>query len=136
MIKNFLKKTLKYIAKTKIGKLLASSLLAGISFTLAGIYSFMSYVGLAFMIYPVGLVLVMICYAWIINPIKNWKKNNKLKNIPEPIVPLTESEANTKSEIYSSVFPVVARKSNSKIIKKRTTKKTVIKKKPANKKKK
>jgi len=79
-VKEILKKGWNYVYTTKIGKLIASFALAAICLFLSEIWDFMYYVAMAFMAYPFGLTLVMIAYAWVINPMKDWKESQKAKN--------------------------------------------------------
>lgn len=133
-IRYFFEKTLQYISKTKIGKLLTSLVLAGTSFAISGIYSFMSYIGLAFMIYPVGLVLTMITYAWIINPIRNWKLSKTTVEI-QPEVNI-ENDVVAYEKIDTPTTPIASIKKNKSDVKtspKKTTKKSSTKKKTTHK---
>jgi len=82
-VKEILKKGWNYVYETKIGKLIASFLLAAICLFLSEIWDFMYYVAMAFMVYPFGLTLVMIAYAWVINPMKDWKESQKAKKMAQ-----------------------------------------------------
>jgi len=74
-----LKNLLLQIFATKIGWLLltlGSTFLFGVLsnwFDWAQLPMFIS------LVYPIGLTIVMIAYAWVINPIRDWKENKKLK---------------------------------------------------------
>lgn len=82
-VKEIFKKGWNYVYETKIGKLIASFALAGICLFLSEIWDFMYYVAMVFMAYPIGLTLVMIAYAWVINPMKDWKESQKAKKIAQ-----------------------------------------------------
>jgi uncharacterized transporter YbjL len=82
-VKEILKKAWDYVYETKIGKLIASFLLASICLFLSEIWDFMYYVAMAFMAYPFGLTIVMIAYAWVINPMKDWKESQKAKKMAQ-----------------------------------------------------
>lgn len=92
-VKEILKKGWNYVYETKIGKLIASLLLTGICLGLSEIWDFMYYVAMIFMIYPLGLTLVMIAYAWVINPMRDWKESQKAKKMAqnaEKVTPIIE----------------------------------------------
>ena len=60
--------------KTKLGKLVYSLLFATLFFILYNRYDWAIFPALAFMLYPIGLTLTFIVYAWIINPMRNKNK--------------------------------------------------------------
>jgi hypothetical protein len=67
------------IFATKIGWL-AISLLSALTFgLLANIYDWAYWPAILSWVYPVVLTLIMIVYAWIINPIRDYKETKKLK---------------------------------------------------------
>lgn len=78
-MKNFFTSVWEYIRYTKIGKLFLSLALWVITLCLANIWDVLFYVSWIFMIYPLGLFCVMMAYAWVINPINDWKENKKVK---------------------------------------------------------
>lgn len=78
-IKSLLKGQWEWIKYTKLGKLIYSLVLAFSCFGLANVWDFMFYVGCVFMIYPLGLFCVMMAYAWVINPIRDWKETKKMR---------------------------------------------------------
>jgi uncharacterized transporter YbjL len=82
-VKEIFKKGWNYVYETKIGKLIASFLLASICLFLSEIWDFMYYVAMAFMAYPFGLMIVMIAYAWVINPMKDWKESQNAKKMAQ-----------------------------------------------------
>jgi hypothetical protein len=76
--KDLLKSQWEYIRLTKLGKLAYSLALAAIFFALSNVWYPFMYCALAFMLYPIGLTFVMIAYAWVINPINDYRaRNNK-----------------------------------------------------------
>lgn len=82
-MKNFFKKAWLYLVYTKIGKIIASFVWMMIWL---GLYNWafwdqdwMVYVGLAGLIYPIVIFLIMMAYAWVINPIRDWKARKKNK---------------------------------------------------------
>ena len=75
-----LKKILAQTFCTKIGWLVICFLCAFVFVILNDFYDW-AWIGIyASMAYPVILILVMITYGWIINPIKNYKLNKKLRD--------------------------------------------------------
>jgi ABC-type bacteriocin/lantibiotic exporter with double-glycine peptidase domain len=78
-IKSLLKGQWEWIKYTKLGKLIYSLALAFGCFGLANVWDFMFYVGWVFMLYPLGLFCVMMAYAWVINPIRDWKETKKMR---------------------------------------------------------
>lgn len=66
---------------SKLGLLLLSLIFVFIFGIIASITNYeWATIGLYIsLIYPVGLAFLMIIYAWIINPIKEFRKNYKLK---------------------------------------------------------
>ena len=65
---------------TKLGLLLVTLLLA-LGFGLLSTYYFWAEIAMyVSLIYPVALLLIMIAYAWVINPVREYKENKKLKN--------------------------------------------------------
>ena len=131
-IMNFLDKVWEYVAYTKIGKLIASLILAISSFALANVLDSMYYVGLVFMIYPVGLFCVMMAYAWVINPIRDWKETKKMKEDYKKELNATQlaETFETPKEIIIAETPKKEApiKAPEEITKKVTTKKVVAKK--------
>ena len=79
--KSRLRQILVQIFCTKIGWLLISLLSAFIFGIIADRTDceWCSYVMYASFVYPVILTLIMIVYAWFINPIRDWKENKKLR---------------------------------------------------------
>lgn len=77
-IKNFFK----WLTHTKLGWLLISFIWLGVFMIIddnvEGNWAF--WVATPAMAYIAGLTLVMIAYAWVINPIRDYKENKKLKN--------------------------------------------------------
>jgi hypothetical protein len=140
---NFLDKVWEYVAYTKIGKLIASLILAFSSFALANVLDSMFYVGLVFMIYPIGLFCVMMAYAWVINPIRDWKETkkmkeeykikNSLKQIVEPVATAAPVVIEPAAEKVTAINPVSPGVYINEIkatpeVKKAVTKKPVAKK--------
>lgn len=76
-MKEKLKKTLLQIFGTKIGWLFISLFLTVIFGVLSNFYDWAEIPMFISLIYPVGLSLVMIVYAWIINPINEQKNKGK-----------------------------------------------------------
>ncbi len=76
-MKEKLKKTLLQIFGTKIGWLFVSLFLTVIFGVLSNFYDWAEIPMFISLIYPVGLSLVMIVYAWIINPINEQKNKGK-----------------------------------------------------------
>lgn len=77
-----MKKILVQIFCTKIGWLVICILLAGI-FGILSDYNdslFFSIAMYASLVYPSVLLLVLIAYAWVINPIRERKETKKLQN--------------------------------------------------------
>ena len=58
---------------TKIGWLVICLICVVITGTLSNWINWMKYLMFIFLIYPIILSLIMIIYAWIINPYKAWK---------------------------------------------------------------
>ena len=141
-IKEILKKGWEYIYHTKMGKLIASLLLAVGSFGMANIWDFMFYVGLVFLIYPIGLFLVMMAYAWVINPIRDWKESQKAKSKAKSVIPqmpdsaiVTQKIIEIKNNLQSNEIdsaPIENKTKQKKTVSK--TKNTTEKKKKNNKK--
>jgi energy-converting hydrogenase Eha subunit C len=75
-------KILIQIFRTKIGWLVICLLLAGLFLILSDYYDslFFPIAMYASLVYPVGLTLVLLTYAWIINPLRERKENKKLQN--------------------------------------------------------
>jgi len=78
-MKKFFRLIWVYIVHTKIGKLVLSLLLAFIFGVLAENteVEWFDYAMYAMLVYPVGLTLVMIAYAWVINPLRDLKERRK-----------------------------------------------------------
>lgn len=76
-----MKKVLVQIFCTKIGWLGVTLLLAFIFGLIADRTDcdWCAYVMYACFAYPVGLTIVMIVYAWIINPLRDYRENKKLR---------------------------------------------------------
>jgi hypothetical protein len=76
-MKTFLKNQWLWIRYTKTGKLVYTSVLAVILITLSQFWKPLVYPGALFLLYPLGLGLTLIVYAWIINPYNAWKERKK-----------------------------------------------------------
>ena len=68
------------IFATKIGWLAICGLMTIIFGLLANLYDWAEIVMYISLVYPVVLTLIMIVYAWFINPIREYKANKKLRN--------------------------------------------------------
>lgn len=78
-MKDKLKNALLQVFATKIGWLGVTMFLFVVFGLLANIYDW-AYIAMQIcLIYPVGLGLVMMAYAWVINPIRDYKENKKAK---------------------------------------------------------
>lgn len=75
-----LKNILVQIFCTKIGWLLLTIVLAVVFGVIAQNtdYEWCAYAMYICFLYPVGLTIVMIVYAWIINPLRDYRENKKL----------------------------------------------------------
>ncbi len=75
-------KILVQIFCTKIGWFVICLLLAGLFSFLSDHYDlFIFEIAIyASLVYPVVLLLILIAYAWVINPIRERKENKKLQN--------------------------------------------------------
>lgn len=75
-----MKKILTQIFCTKIGWLVVCLLLAGLFLILSDYYDSAFFVIAMYvsLIYPVVLTLIMIIYAWIINPMRDRRENKKI----------------------------------------------------------
>ena len=67
------------IFATKIGWLGLSFLTIIVFGALSNVYSWAGDVAMIAGIYPIGLALVLIAYAWVINPITEYKEKKKNK---------------------------------------------------------
>ena len=67
------------IFATKIGWLAITLLLAIVFGILGNYYDWAAIAMYICFLYPVGLTLVMIVYAWIINPLRDYKERKKFK---------------------------------------------------------
>lgn len=76
---NKLKKWLLQIFATKIGWLALTLLSAVLFGVLSNWFDWAQLPVFICLIYPFGLTIILIVYAWIINPIKDWKQNKKFK---------------------------------------------------------
>lgn len=65
---------LKNLVRTKLGWLIISGFLCVVFSILANFYDWAYTCMLLTLIYPTGLFLVTMVYAWIINPIREYKK--------------------------------------------------------------
>ena len=72
-----MRKVLVQIFCTKVGWLGFSLLMAIIFGLLSNFFDWCETAMYISFIYPVGLLLVMMAYAWVINPIREYKKNKK-----------------------------------------------------------
>lgn len=74
-------KALKWLVSTKLGWLIISFLWIGtfmiIDDNIESNWAF--WVAIPGFLYIIGLFLVLITYAWIINPIRDYKENKKLR---------------------------------------------------------
>ena len=77
-IKNFFK----WLTHTKLGWLLISFIWLGVFMIIddnvEGNWAF--WTAMPALAYIAGLTLVMMAYAWVINPIRDYKENKKLRN--------------------------------------------------------
>jgi hypothetical protein len=112
-IKSLLKGQWEWIKYTKLGKLIYSLVLAFGCFGLANIWDFMFYVGWVFMLYPLGLFCVMMAYAWVINPIRDWKETKKLKAAAAEAEKNITTAAKTNT-VVEEVKPVAKKKRGPK----------------------
>jgi hypothetical protein len=78
-----MRRIINYIKLTKVGKLLASFVWLFIWLGLESVtkVEWFFYVAMVGTVYPILLTLVMIAYAWVINPIRDLKesRNNHKK---------------------------------------------------------
>lgn len=72
-----IKHSLLQIFATKMGLLIVSFVLILIFGILGNKYEWAATVMKICWLYPIGLALVMIVYAWVINPIRDYKAKNK-----------------------------------------------------------
>ncbi len=77
-----MKNALRWLVSTKLGWFIISflwtALFIGIDSNVEGNWAFwLAMPGVAYML---GLTLVLIAYAWVINPIREYKENKKFKN--------------------------------------------------------
>lgn len=123
----------KSIWETKIGKLIASFVLAVISFALSDLWDFMYWVGCIFMLYPLGLFCVMVAYAWVINPIREWKENKKAREEASKEMTAGEIAEAIEAKPEPAVEPTPVTKNVASKPVKKTIKKVTTKKKTTNK---
>lgn len=100
-IKEIINGQWEWIKYTKLGKMIYSLALAFGCFALANIWDIMFYVAWVFMIYPLGLFCVMMVYAWVINPIRDWKESKKMREEyqkNQSVTPVTQPEVKTATE--------------------------------------
>ncbi len=79
---NKIKNILNWMTHTKLGWFLISfiwlAIFTAIDSNIESNWAF--WISLPAVVYMVGLTLVMISYAWVINPIRNYRENKKLKD--------------------------------------------------------
>lgn len=68
------------IFATKLGWLIFTLFLSVVFGILANWYDWAEIAMFISWLYPVGLALVMMAYGWVINPIREYRENKKLKN--------------------------------------------------------
>lgn len=74
-----LRQALAQIFLTKIGWLLLTLFLAIVFGVLANYIDWCEYAMYICFLYPVGLTLVMMVYGWIINPIRIYKEQKRIR---------------------------------------------------------
>ena len=76
---NYIKNKLLWLFTTKLGGLAVSFFFIFIFAFLSKYYDWANTMVLISWIYPIGLALVMFAYAWVINPIRDYKERKKKK---------------------------------------------------------
>ncbi|NPV13272.1 MAG: hypothetical protein HPY57_16045 [Ignavibacteria bacterium] len=76
-----MKKTFQWLILTKYGRLVLALFFTVLFQVLSDQLdnNTLGWIGLGFFAYIIVFTLYVIVYAWIINPIKIWKENKKLK---------------------------------------------------------